>query len=196
MLIDKLSKYKVILASGSPRRKQLLSEMGIKFSVVPLSVKESYPGDLSPHQIAEYLSELKANAFPPGEMTEQSLVISSDTIVTLNNQVLGKPADRGGAIQILKLLSGNSHQVITGVTLKTLEKQKTFSVSTHVYFKELTEDEIAYYVDTFKPYDKAGAYGIQEWIGHVAIDKIDGSYFNVMGLPTHRLYMELQQFIS
>jgi septum formation protein len=195
MLIDKLNNYNIILASGSPRRKQLLSEMGIKFQVRPGSVNENYPDDMAPQEIAEYLSSIKAEGFSEGELTDNTLIITADTIVTLNEKVLGKPVDRTDAIKILQQLSGKSHQVITGVTLKMLSKQKTFSVSTLVYFKELTEKEIVYYIDTFKPYDKAGAYGIQEWIGHAAIEKIEGSYFNVMGLPTHRLYEELLQFV-
>ena len=173
----------------------MLSEMGIKFRVQPGSVNEDYPDDLPPHEIAEYLSNIKAEGFAEEGLSENTLIIAADTIVTLNEKVMGKPVDRADAIQILKQLSGKSHEVITGVTLKMLSKQKTFSVSTLVYFKELTEQEIAYYIDTFKPYDKAGAYGIQEWIGHAAIEKIEGSYFNVMGLPTHRLYEELLQFI-
>ena len=173
----------------------MLSEMGIKFQVQPGSVNEDYPDDLSPQEIAEYLSNIKAEGFAEEKLTENTLIITADTIVTLNEKVMGKPVDRTDAIRILKQLSGKSHEVITGVTLKMMLKQKTFSVSTLVYFKELTEQEITYYIDNFKPYDKAGAYGIQEWIGHAAIEKIEGSYFNVMGLPTHRLYEELNEFI-
>ncbi len=195
MLINKLNNYNIILASGSPRRKQLLSEMGINFQVQPGSVNEDYPDDLSPQEIAEYLSKIKAEGFAEDELTENTLIITADTIVTLDGKVMGKPIDRQDAILILKQLSGKSHEVITGVTLKMFSKQKTFSVSTLVYFKELTEQEMDYYIDNFEPYDKAGAYGIQEWIGHVAIEKIEGSYFNVMGLPTHRLYEELLRFI-
>lgn len=195
MLIDKLNNYNIILASSSPRRKQLLSQMGIRFQVKPGSVKEDFPDDLTPREIAEYLSKIKAQGFTEKELTEKTLLITADTIVTLNEKVLGKPVDRADAMQLLSQLSGEHHEVITGVTLKMLSKQKTFSVSTRVYFKKLTGHEIDYYIDTFKPYDKAGAYGIQEWIGHVAIEKIEGSYFNVMGLPTHRLYEELLRFI-
>ena len=195
MLIDKLNNYNIILASGSPRRKQLLSEMGIQFQVHAGSVSEEYPKNMVPQEIAEYLSKIKAQGFDENELTENSLLIAADTIVTQKGKVMGKPEDRTDAFRILKQLSGNSHEVITGVTLKMLSKQKTFSVSTLVYFKELSEKEIEYYIDNFKPYDKAGAYGIQEWIGHVAIEKIEGSYFNVMGLPTHQLYEELLKIV-
>lgn len=195
MLIEKLQDYKIILGSGSPRRKQLLSEMGIQFDVRPAKVNEVYPENLTAAEIAGYLSKIKADAFNADDLKKNTLVITADTIVTLEGEVLGKPESRDDAIHILKRLSGKPHEVITGVTLKTGKKEKTFSVLTLVYFKELEEQEIVYYVDHFKPYDKAGAYGIQEWIGHVAIDKIEGSYFNVMGLPTHRLYMELVTFL-
>ena len=195
MLLERLGKYDVILASGSPRRKQLLGEMGISFRVMTFAVEEDYPPHLSPREIAEYLSRRKAGAFPGEHLKEHKLIITADTIVTMDDEVLGKPEDREDAIRILKRLSGRPHEVITAVTLKTCEREHTFSVSTDVYFKELSDVEIAYYIDYFKPYDKAGAYGIQEWIGHAAIEKIEGSYFNVMGLPTHRLYEELDKFI-
>ncbi|MEJ2594263.1 MAG: Maf family nucleotide pyrophosphatase [bacterium] len=195
MLLEKLEKYDVILASDSPRRKQLLGEMGIRFRKESVGVSEEYPVDLAPRQIAEYLSKRKAGAFEKTRLQENSLLITADTIVTLDEQVLGKPAHREDAIRILRSLSGKPHDVITAVTLKTREKEMTFSVVTKVFFKELADVEINYYIDCFKPYDKAGAYGIQEWIGHAAIEKIEGSYFNVMGLPTHRLYEELSRFI-
>ena len=196
MLHEKLVKYNIILASGSPRRKQLLEEMGVKFKVVPKHIEEIYPDDLSPKEVAEFLSRLKADAFTADEMDEHTLIITSDTVVTIDDEILGKPADKEEATEILKLLSGKSHDVITGVTLKTIERERTFSVSTIVVFKTLNEDEINYYIDHYKPFDKAGAYGIQEWVGHVAIESIEGSYFNVMGLPTHRLYEELLSFTS
>ncbi len=195
MLLEKLEKYDVILASGSPRRKQLLEEMGIRFRRVSLDISEEYPVNLNPRQVAEYLSKRKAGAFENSQLKENSLLITADTIVTLDDEVFGKPTDRQDAIRILKSLSGKPHDVITVVTLKTTDKEMTFSVVTRVFFKELTDTEIDYYIDCFKPYDKAGAYGIQEWIGHAAIEKIEGSYFNVMGLPTHRLYEELNRFI-
>jgi septum formation protein len=194
MLKTHLKKYDIILASASPRRKQLLEELGIPFKVQTKNVEESFPAELKPEEVAAYLSELKANAFLKEELNERSLIITADTIVTLEGQILGKPAGRGDAIRILQQLSAKKHQVITGVSLRSKYKQTVFSVTTDVYFKQLSSAEIAFYVDTFKPYDKAGAYGIQEWIGHAAIERIDGSYFNVMGLPTHRLYEELLLF--
>jgi len=194
MLKTKLKKYDIILASASPRRKQLLEELGIPFEVQIKNVDESFPSDLNPEEVAAYLSTLKSNAFPDEDFNQRTLIITADTIVTIDGKILGKPTDREDAIQILKQLSGKKHQVITGVTLRSKNKQIVFSVTTDVYFKALSNDEIEFYVDTFKPFDKAGAYGIQEWIGHVAIEKIEGSYFNVMGLPTHRLYEEMMTF--
>lgn len=195
MLQNKLKQYNLILASGSPRRKHLLEEMGLDFHIVVQQVEEISPADMDPSSTAEYLSELKAAAFESDEMAENELIITADTIVTLDSDVLGKPVDRADAMQMLNKLSGKTHQVITGVTLKTRNRQHTFAVTTDVTFKKLSNEEIDYYIDTYKPFDKAGAYGIQEWIGHAAIEKIDGSYFNVMGLPTHRLYEELLMFI-
>lgn len=195
MLQNKLKQYNLILASGSPRRKHLLEEMGLDFHIVVQQVEEISPADMDPSSTAEYLSELKAAAFGSDEMAENELIITADTIVTLDKDILGKPVDRTDAVQMLNKLSGKTHQVITGVTLKTRNRQHTFAVTTDVTFKKLSNEEIDYYIDTYKPFDKAGAYGIQEWIGHAAIEKIDGSYFNVMGLPTHRLYEELISFI-
>ena len=194
MLKTHLNKYDIILASASPRRKQLLEELGIPFKVQTKNVEESFPPELKPNQVAAFLSTLKANAFHDDELTERTLIITADTIVTINGEILGKPTDREDAIQILQQLSGKGHEVITGVTIRSKQKQVVFSVNTKVYFKQLSTAEIEYYIDTFKPFDKAGAYGIQEWIGHAAIEKIEGSYFNVMGLPTHRLYEELMLF--
>jgi septum formation protein len=194
MVFRQLNNYSIILASGSPRRKQLLDQLGLAFRIEVRQIDETFPETLNPSEVAEYLSNLKAEAFPAGELNHNELVITADTIVTLENEMLAKPVDRKDAFRMLRKLSGKTHQVITGVTLKTTDRSHTFSVSTDVKFKSLTEEEIAYYIDHYKPYDKAGAYGIQEWIGHVAIDYISGSYFNVMGLPTHRLYEELLQF--
>jgi len=194
MLLETLRQYNIILASASPRRAQLLKEMGLEFEVKPKHVDEIIPKNLSPKEIAEYLSKLKADAFSEKELGDKTLLITADTIVALKQEILGKPVDRLDAVKILKKLSGKSHQVITGVTLRSLLKQRTFSVKTEVDFKNLTDKEIDYYINTYKPYDKAGAYGIQEWIGHAAIEKINGSYFNVMGLPTHKLYEELISF--
>jgi len=195
MLKTRLKKYDVVLASASPRRKQLLQEMDIEFTVYPKHVEEIIPFGLNPKEVAEYLSKLKAEAFSEKEIKANSLIITADTVVTLDGKILGKPVNRDDAFNILKNLSNKSHEVITGVTIRSASKQLTFSVSTEVNFKPLTDKEIEYYIDHFKPYDKAGAYGIQEWIGHVAIEWIKGSYFNVMGLPTHRLYIELLRFL-
>ncbi len=195
MLKEKLKKYDVILASGSPRRIQLLEEMGIHFKAISSDVEETYPSELTPVKIVEHLSRIKAEALSPGQ-NKKTLIIGADTLVTINNEILGKPVDKDEAIEILQKLSGKPHQVLSGVTLLTLSKQRTFSVCTEVWFKKLSLSEINHYIDTYKPFDKAGAYGIQEWIGHVAIEKIEGSYYNVMGLPTHRLYEELLSFVS
>ncbi len=194
MLIDRLSKYNVILASSSPRRKQLLQELGINFIVKTMQVDESYPVGYPVEKVAQYLSEIKAAAFHSRDLDRNTLLITADTIVALGNTILGKPKSIDDAKAILNKLSGCRHEVITGVTFRTITRRHSFSVSTEVFFRNLSSDEINYYVDNFKPLDKAGAYGIQEWIGHVAIDKIEGSYFNVMGLPTHRLYDELMYF--
>ncbi len=195
MLEDKLKGYEIILASASPRRRQLLQELGVQFSVQPRDVAEHFDDNLSPQQVAEHLSELKALAFAEEELKDKTIVITADTVVTLDGAILGKPKGVAEAKEMLRTLSGRSHQVITGVTLRSATKMKTFSVSTNVFFKELSEDEIDYYVTVFKPFDKAGAYGIQEWIGHAAVEHIEGSYFNVMGLPVHRLYEELSAFV-
>jgi len=196
MLLDKLSKYEIILASASPRRKLLLEELGLNFKVQVINIDETYPEDYPVEKVAKYLSEIKAAAFNLRYIKSNTLVITADTIVALDDEILGKPKDADDARSILKKLSGKKHHVITGVTIRTRNKRFSFSVRTDVYFKKLNNDEINYYVSEFKPMDKAGAYGIQEWIGHVAIEKIEGSYFNVMGLPTHRLYEELLYFVD
>ncbi len=194
MLHDLLKKYDVILASGSPRRQQLLREMGIEFRVVVRPVEEKTETGLIPRKAAETLSRLKMSAFRESDFTNNRLIITADTIVALDNRILGKPENRAQAIEILTMLSGKCHEVITGVCIKTAEKEEVFTATTRVCFKKLTLDEIVYYIDNYKPYDKAGAYGIQEWIGHAAVERIEGSYFNVMGLPTHKLYEKLRKF--
>lgn len=193
-MFDGLSKYKIILASASPRRQELLAHLGFDFSVEVRPLEEKYPAGLSADEIALYLSDLKANAFEENYFTDHKLVITADTVVCLKDEVLGKPANRDEAILTIKKLSARKHRVITGVCLRTADKRKNFSVSTDVYFKALRDEEITYYVDRFKPYDKAGAYGIQEWIGYIGIEKITGSFYNVMGLPVGRLYDELLKF--
>lgn len=187
------NKYKFVLASKSPRRQELLKGIVPEFDIMLRDTAESYPETLQGAQIVEHLAKLKASAFE-GELAENQLLITADTIVWIDNQVLGKPKNRAVAIEMLHQLSGRKHTVYTGVCLKTTQKERVFSVATDVFFRQLSDDEIAYYVDTYKPFDKAGSYGIQEWIGYVGIERIDGSYFNVMGLPVQRLYQELKKF--
>ncbi|EJX08095.1 septum formation protein Maf [gut metagenome] len=192
-MLDNLKKYKVILASNSPRRKQLLTGLGVDYEVRTLpDVDESYPSSLQGADIPLYISQQKANAYrdmlQPGE-----LMITADTIVWLHGEVLGKPGNRDEAIAMLHRLSGCTHEVFTGVALTTTEWQRNFASQTEVRFAELSDEEIAYYVDQFQPLDKAGAYGVQEWIGYIGVENISGSYFNIMGLPVQRLYRELLQ---
>jgi septum formation protein len=194
MITDKLNDYKIILASRSPRRQQLLQELGLKFEVVTREYSETFPDGLNGDEIARYVANNKAASFI-NEISYNEIVITADTIVWCNNRVLGKPAGRDDAACILKEISGNTHEVITGVSLLSSSKQITFSDSTKVTFDYLSEEEIYYYIDSYKPYDKAGAYGIQEWIGIIACSHIDGSYFNVVGLPVQMLYKELKRFI-
>ena len=187
-------KYKIILASNSPRRKELLAGLDVDFEVRVLQgIDESYPADLPTRQIAEYISQKKAAAYRES-MAADELVITADTIVVLGNEVMGKPKDEADACRMLRELSGKTHQVITGVTLSTLERQQSFSVLTDVTFKALSDDEIHYYVTHYRPFDKAGSYGIQEWIGYIGVTVLNGSYFNVMGLPVQRIYEALRTF--
>ena len=189
MLANKLKNYRIILASGSPRRQAFFKDLNLDFTIQLKEVEEIYPKELKHIEISEYLADLKSKAFT--DLKEQELLITSDTIVWHNNKALGKPKDYDEAFAMLKSLSGLTHEVITSVSIKSKSFQKIFSDITKVYFKELSEEEITYYIENFKPYDKAGAYGIQEWIGKIGIDKIEGSYFNVMGLPVNKLYAEL-----
>jgi len=193
MLFENLKDYQIILASKSPRRNSLLKELGLKFKVRIHETDETYPDSLSVEEIPSYLAEKKALPFE-NESDSNTIIITADTIVYIENEVLGKPTDYEDAYQMLQKLSGRWHQVATGVCLFSKNKKVTFTSVTKVQFKPLTHDEIDYYITNFKPYDKAGAYGIQEWIGLVAAEKIDGSYFNVMGLPVQRLYEELCKF--
>ncbi len=195
MISEHLSEYEIILASKSPRRSQLLSEIGVDFLIGnKTGVEEVYPDGLENQEIAKYLSKLKASIYEDEVINTNKLIITADTIVCLKNEVLGKPGDKDHAVEMLTKLSGNNHSVITGVTIMSKAKKVTFAVETKVFFKELTNSEIEYYIDLYKPFDKAGAYGIQEWIGMVAIEKIEGSYFNVVGLPIQKLYTELLNF--
>ena len=194
MLEEKLKKYNIILASQSPRRQSLLKELGIAFSVSDdHKLDETYPDNLDKFQIPVYLSKLKSDTY--SDLNENDLLITADTIVWLKDHVIGKPLNFGDAVNMLKKLSGNMHEVITGVTLRTKTQTQSFYSHTEVFFAPLSVAEIEYYVNHFKPYDKAGAYGIQEWIGYVAIERINGSYHNVMGLPIQKLYNELESFI-
>jgi septum formation protein len=195
MIADQFKDYRLILASRSPRRQQLLRELGLKFDVVIREYEEIYPEGLNGEEIARFIAHEKAASLKD-DISDNEIVIAADTIVWCNNKVLGKPHDRADATRIMKEISGNTHEVITGVSLRSKTKELTFSESTKVTFEALTEEEINYYIDEYKPYDKAGAYGIQEWIGKIACSHIDGSYFNVVGLPVQRLYKELQKFIK
>ena len=184
--------YKIILASNSPRRKELLAGIDIPFEVRVIDgIDESYPDTLPTKDIAEYISKKKSAAYRQ-TMASDELVITADTIVVLGSQVMGKPKDADEACSMLRQLSGQTHQVITGVTLTTIERQISFSVETDVTFKVLSDEEIEYYVSHYRPFDKAGAYGIQEWIGHIGVTGMSGSYFNVMGLPVQRIYEALK----
>lgn len=195
-LKEQLKGFKIILGSGSPRRKGLLEELGFDFTIDNLHVNESYPEGLKGAEIVLFLADLKAMAYPSACLTDKTILITADTIVCLNDDVMGKPDDQAHAVEILHSLSGKTHRVITGVCLRNSSKKKLFFNETKVTFKVLSDEEINYYIERYKPFDKAGAYGIQEWIGFIGIEKIDGSYFNVMGLPVHQLYDEIQQFVS
>ena len=186
--------YHIILASNSPRRKELLAGIDVNFDVrVIRDIDESYPASIPTKDIAEYISRKKATVYRQ-QMASDELIITADTIVVLDSEVMGKPHDEADASRMLHELSGRTHQVITGVTLTTTDRQQSFSVETDVTFKSLTDEEINYYVERYKPFDKAGAYGIQEWIGHIGVTALKGSYFNVMGLPVQRIYEALRQF--
>jgi septum formation protein len=196
MLQKKLKNFHIILASQSPRRKMLLQGLGLDFEILPVDLEESYPPELIHKEIAIYLSELKAKAFDLSKLCDNCLIIAADTIVWKDNQILLKPKDDDDAKKILRTLSGNKHEVITAVTLRTEQKMKTFHVITTVNFNPLTDDEIQYYVSHFHPLDKAGAYGAQDWIGYVGIERIEGCYFNVVGLPVQQLWKELKDFLN
>ena len=196
LLQEKLKNYRIILASGSPRRRQLLADCGMEFTVAEkYEVEETHPDSMAAKDVPVYLSELKSNAYP-SELSGNEILITADTVVILDDRILGKPKGREDAVAILGALSGRKHTVITGVTLRDSTRMYNFASSTDVFFKTLSAEEIAYYVDTFKPYDKAGAYGIQEWIGYIGIERIEGSFYNVMGLPVQRLCAELGSFIK
>lgn len=190
MIKDKFKEYKIILASGSPRRQQFLKDLDLDFEIRLKDIEETYPDTLQGFEITNYLAELKANAFKE-DLKEKELLITSDTIVWLDNKALGKPKDYNDAFAILKSLSNETHEVITSVCFKTTEQTDTIFDITKVTFTSLSEEDIRYYLDNFKPFDKAGAYGIQEWIGLIGISRIDGSYTNVVGLPTEKVFQYL-----
>lgn len=191
-MLDHLKEYHILLASNSPRRRELLTGLNIDFEVVALpDVDESYPAGIGPNDIVTHIAIQKANAYR-SHMKENTLLITADTIVWLDGVVYGKPADEEDAVSMLKTLSGKTHEVITGVCLTTADYQRSFSVVSEVSFAILSEDEIRYYVEKYQPYDKAGSYGVQEWIGYVGVKGIQGSFYNVMGLPIQRLYQELK----
>ena len=193
-MLDKLNNYNIILASKSPRRQELLKGIGLNFNVLTKDVDESYPSRLSVYEVAPYLSLKKAKAFEDAELPDNYMIITSDTIVVVGDEILGKPKDKENACEMLLKLSGKKHSVITGVTIRTKDRTKTFSAVSNVVFEKLDSEEINYYVDNFKPFDKAGSYGIQEWIGYIGVSAVEGSYFNVMGLPTQKLYTVLKTF--
>jgi septum formation protein len=193
MLSELLQRKNIILGSKSPRRKELLEGLGISFETRTKDVDESFPNDIEQNKVAKFLAEKKSSAFV-NELTENDIIITSDTIVLCHGEILGKPKDEQEAFAMLSKLSGTSHQVITGVCIKSTKKTVLFSDTTKVWFKTLTSDEINYYIKNHRPFDKAGSYGIQEWIGYIGIEKIEGTYFNVMGLPVNLLYKKLQDF--
>lgn len=193
-MLDNLNKYRIVLASNSPRRRELLSGLGISYEVrVMPDVEESYPAALPVGEIAEYIAREKAEAYK-SVMTDDELLITADTVVVCKGEVMGKPVDEADARRMLHKLSGCTHQVTTGVCLTTTGAHRSFSVTTNVSFKNLSDEEIDYYVANYHPMDKAGAYGIQEWIGYIGVTGLEGSYFNVMGLPVQRIYKELCTF--
>ena len=192
MFLEKLKNHQLILASGSPRRQQFFRDLNLDFEIRLKEIEEVYPEHLIGSEVTDFLAQLKANAF---ELKTNEILLTSDTIVWLDEKVVGKPKNYEDAFEILQKLSGRTHQVITSVCLKSSEKTRVFNVITKVTFSELTQEMIRFYLDNYKPFDKAGAYGIQEWIGLVGIEKIEGSYTNAVGLPTQKFYNELLCFI-
>ena len=190
-MLDNLKKYDIILGSASPRRAELLKGLDIDFRILTNSVDEDYPEDLTGEEIPRYLAQKKADTYT---LSENTLLITADTIVWLDGVVYGKPTDRNDAMNMLKTLSGKMHQVITGVCIKSSAQNFVFHALSNVYFDHFSDAEIKYYLDHYAPYDKAGSYGVQEWIGYIGVERIEGSYFNVMGLPIQRLYNELKNW--
>ena len=193
-MLDNLKNYYIILASNSPRRRELLGGLGIDYEVRVLSdIDECYPATLPVADIAEFIAAKKADAYR-ATMADNELIITADTVVICGDEVMGKPTDEADACRMLRQLSGRVHHVTTGVCLTTSQQQRRFSVTTEVTFKQLSDEEINYYVTRYRPFDKAGAYGIQEWIGYIGCTGLNGSYYNVMGLPVQRIYQELLKF--
>lgn len=193
-MLDRLKNRNIILASASPRRRFLLKQLGLEFTSISAEIDESFPDGMTPDEVAIFLAEKKAGHFEELIEDPKNILITADTLVLIDGHILGKPDGRKGAMKMLQTLSGNMHQVVTGVCIRSRNKSRSFTAWTDVYFKALSDAEIDYYLTHHKPYDKAGAYGIQEWIGYTGITRIDGSYFNVMGLPVQRLYEELGRF--
>lgn len=196
LLKDELRTRRLLLASQSPRRRELLTGSGLPYVPAPkYSCEEHYPDDLPAEEVPLFLSRLKSEAYPE-PLASNDILLTADTVVVVGGRVLGKPRDREDAARILHDLSGNRHTVVTGVTFRDTNGMHTFGARSDVWFRGLTDEEIAYYLDTYRPYDKAGSYGVQEWIGYVAIERIDGSFYNVMGLPIQKVYTELEKFID
>ena len=195
LLQDRLKDYRLILASASPRRRELLAACDLKFTLAEkFECEECYPADLAADKIAEYLSQLKSNAYPHA-LGEKDILLTADTVVILGDKILGKPHSEEEAVEMISSLSGATHKVVTGVTLRTAKQTLSFSAESLVSFRTLEAEEVRYYVEKYRPLDKAGAYGIQEWIGYIGIEGIEGSFYNVMGLPVQRLYATLKELI-
>lgn len=196
LLHEKLAPYRLLLASQSPRRRELMSGCGLPYELAPkFDCEERYPAKLAAEEVPRYLSRLKSEAYP-APLAARDILLTADTVVVLDGEVLGKPHGRDEAVEMLGRLSARRHTVVSGVTFRTRERMHTFTAHTSVWFRRLEREEIDYYVDTFRPFDKAGSYGIQEWIGYAAIERIEGSFYNVMGLPIQKLYVELDQFLN
>ena len=189
MLREKLKNYRIILASGSPRRQQFFKDLDLDFTIEVKDIVEKFPKNLKGAEITDFLANLKSQSYT--NLANNDLLITSDTIVWLNNKALGKPKNKQEAFTMLRELSGKKHEVITSISIRSKNFQKILNDTTAVYFKEISDKEISYYINNYQPFDKAGAYGIQEWLGYIAIQKMEGSYFNVAGLPVHKLYKEL-----
>lgn len=195
-ILMELNGKRLILASASPRRRELLAGLDVEFTVdTENTFIESTPDDIDPRMVPELMSKGKSHGFHR-ELEEDEILVTSDTMVLCGDEILGKPKDKADAVRMLRLLSGREHQVITAVTIRSNKQEKTFSVTSNVYFKNLTDKEIDFYIENFRPFDKAGAYGIQEWIGYIGISRLEGSFYNVMGFPTQRFYEEVQEFLA